>query len=133
MVGDDVLIDQDNNVAVSQELTANNDCDATASSATSCFNSAQNFIDEILQFNGAVGNDFADISQSNDAVIDQNIDLLNSCDESGDGTHDASCSNSAQNFIGPVSQSNDATGAESSDTAVQSNGARNHSKPKRGK
>ena len=27
---DDVLIDQDNNVAVSQDLTANNDCDATA-------------------------------------------------------------------------------------------------------
>ena len=121
--GDDVLIDQDNNVAVSQELTANNDCDATASSATSCFNSAQNFIGEITQFNGAVGNDFADISQSNDAVIDQNIDLLNSCDESGDGIHDASCSNSAQNFIGPVSQSNDATGAEISDAAVQSNGA----------
>ena len=28
---DDVLIDQDNNVAVSQDLSANNDCDATAS------------------------------------------------------------------------------------------------------
>ena len=27
---DDVLIDQDNNVAVSQDLSANNDCDATA-------------------------------------------------------------------------------------------------------
>ena len=27
---DDVLIDQDNNIAVSQDLTANNDCNATA-------------------------------------------------------------------------------------------------------
>ena len=89
--GDDVLIDQDNNVAVSQDLSANNDCDATALNAASCFNSALNFIGEITQINKAIGNDFADISQSNDAVIDQNIDLLNSCDESGDGIHDASC------------------------------------------
>ena len=35
---DDVLIDQDNNVAVSQDLTANNDCDATASNDADCNN-----------------------------------------------------------------------------------------------
>ena len=33
------------------------------------------------------------ISQSNDATIDQNMDLLNSCDESGAGINDATCSN----------------------------------------
>ena len=35
---DDVLIDQDNNVAVSQVLSANNDCDATASNIAFCTN-----------------------------------------------------------------------------------------------
>ena len=35
---DDVLIDQDNNVAVSQDLSANNDCDATASNDAECSN-----------------------------------------------------------------------------------------------
>ena len=33
---DDVLIDQDNNVAVSQAITANNDCDATATNDAVC-------------------------------------------------------------------------------------------------
>ena len=33
---DDVLIDQDNNVAVSQDLSANNDCDATALNDVIC-------------------------------------------------------------------------------------------------
>ena len=35
---DDVLIDQDNNVAVSQVLTANNDCDSTALNDALCAN-----------------------------------------------------------------------------------------------
>ena len=35
---DDVLIDQDNNVAVSQDLSANNDCDATALNIADCNN-----------------------------------------------------------------------------------------------
>ena len=33
---DDVLIDQDNNVAVSQDLSVNNDCDATAENDALC-------------------------------------------------------------------------------------------------
>ena len=32
---DDVLIDQDNNIAVSQDLSANNDCDSTATNDAS--------------------------------------------------------------------------------------------------
>ena len=35
---DDVLIDQDNNVAVSQDLSANNDCDSTATNYAECGN-----------------------------------------------------------------------------------------------
>ena len=49
--------------------------------------------------------------------------MLNSCDESGDGINDAECDNDAVNFIGPVVQTNTATGADESDTVVQSNGA----------
>ena len=35
---DDVLIDQDNNVAVSQDLSANNNCDSTAHNEADCSN-----------------------------------------------------------------------------------------------
>ena len=102
---DDVLIDQDNNVAVSQDLSANNDCDATALNDAICSNfDADNYIESITQDNTATGDGFAHISQSNDAIIDQNMDLLNSCDESGAGINDAICYNAiAHNFIGPVS------------------------------
>ena len=41
----------------------------------------------------ATGDGFAYISQSNDATINQNMDLLNSCDESGAGINDALCDN----------------------------------------
>ena len=52
------------------------------------------------------------------------MDLLNSCDESGAGINDASCSNDfAVNFIGPVDQTNTVSGADQSDTFTQSNGA----------
>ena len=53
---DDVLIDQDNNVAVSQDITANNDCDATASNNADCSN-----IDAV--------NDIFDITQDNTAQV----------------------------------------------------------------
>ena len=39
----------------------------------------------------ATGDGFAAISQSNDATIAQNMDLLNSCDESGAGDNIAAC------------------------------------------
>ena len=91
---DDVLIDQDNNVAVSQDLSANNDCDSTALNDAVCTNNdARNLLTSITQKILATGDDFAQISQSNDATIDQNLDLLNSCDESGAGINDAYCDN----------------------------------------
>ncbi|HTH23337.1 MAG TPA: hypothetical protein VL854_14050, partial [Nitrososphaeraceae archaeon] len=111
---DDVLIDQDNNVAVFQDLSANNDCDATASNIADCTNVVQNFVDLVTQTNTATGDGFADISQTNNAPINQLMDLLNSCGESGDGNNLAQCSNDAGNLIGPVRQTNTATGADNS-------------------
>ena len=122
---DDVLVDQDNNVAVSQDLSANNDCDATATNNALCqnFNPINQF-ESITQVNTALADGFSVISQSNDATINQNIDLLNSCDESGDGDNVAECINSqTTNLIGPIVQINTASGADETDTLSQSNGA----------
>ena len=120
---DDVLIDQDNNVAVSQDLSANNDCDATATNFALCSNDfSDNSIDSITQTNAATGDGFASISQNNEATIAQNMDLLNSCDESGAGINVAICDNNgSSNFIGPVDQSNQALGADENDVITQSN------------
>ena len=123
---DDVLIDQANSVAVSQDLTANNDCNSTALNDAFCDNNDSiNEITSIEQENLATGNDLAQISQSNDATINQNMELLNSCDESGAGINDAFCDNgqnvNARNFIGPIFQSNDVQGADESDAITQSN------------
>ena len=78
----------------------------------------------ITQENTATGDGFASITQSNDATINQNVDLLNSCDESGAGINSADCDNDDaadfHNLIGPVSQSNDANGADNS-VVTQSN------------
>ena len=119
---DDVLIDQENNVAVSQDLSARNNCDATGLNDAICSNfDAANDIQSITQDNTATGDDFADISQSNDATITQTMDLLNSCSESGAGISEAECDNdSAENLIGPVSQTNTATG-DADDDFTQSN------------
>ena len=119
---DDVLIDQDNNIAVSQDLSANNDCDATALNDATCSNfDAANDIESITQENTATGDGFASILQSNDATIDQNMDLLNSCGESGAGFNEATCANdNAHNFIGPIVQTNTADG-DASDAFTQSN------------
>jgi hypothetical protein len=55
---DDVLIDQDNNLDVSQALTAVNDCDSTAENNAQCSNlQAGNFIDSITQDNTAIVTD----------------------------------------------------------------------------
>ena len=69
---DDVLIDQDNNAAVSQDVSVNNDCDATGLNSASCL-AWNNEIDSITQSNDAIGDGFAQISQSNNAIIDQKM------------------------------------------------------------
>ena len=123
--GDDVLIDQENNLAVTQVTSANNNCDSTASNGAICINfNAGNTIDDITQDNTASAGGFASITQSNDATINQNVDLLNSCDESGAGINLALCENADAgdgfNVIGPISQSNDANGGGNA-VATQSN------------
>ena len=112
-------------MAVSQDLTANNDCDATAFNFVICSNNgASNVISSIIQINDATGDGFAAISQNNDGIITQSMDLVNSCDESGADGNFALCdNNSASNFIGPVFQANVAADAAQSDTVAQSNGA----------
>ena len=71
--------------------------------------------------NTLTGDGFAYISQSNDATITQNMDLINSCDESGAGINLALCDNDeAENFIGPIIQANAAEG-DVSDAFTQSN------------
>ena len=122
---DDVLIDQNNNIAVSQDLSANNNCDSTAENSAECSNDLRhNVIDEITQINAATGDGFAYISQNNDATVAQDVDLLNSCDESGAAIDDAECNNDlATNVIGPLSQTNTAEDANQIDTVTQSNGA----------
>ena len=82
-----------------------------------------NEIGSITQTNDAIGDDFAQILQINDAVINQESDVLNSCDESGDGMDDAQCAAASSNSIGPIVQANTAEGAAESDTVAQSNGA----------
>ena len=54
--------------------------------------------------------------------LQQNMNLLNSCGESGAGINNALCdSDDAENFIGPIVQSNDVTSADESDAITQSN------------
>ena len=51
----------------------------------------RNNIVSITQDNGAAASEAAVISQSNNAVVDQNMVLLNDCDETGEGGNDATC------------------------------------------
>ena len=129
---DNSISNQDNNVAVSQDLLTENDCNGTGGNDVECTNEGFddgidifdfNFIAEIDQFNSA---DLAgDVSseQINDLAIGQSGALVNTCDETGGGVNQAICENiDALNFVGPVAQSN-VVDAPNSDTAVQSNGA----------
>ena len=93
------------------------------SAASNLTNGIGDSLNAITQENTATGDDFAQISQSNDATIHQNLDLLFSCDESGDGSNLAICVSGTTNFIEPIAQTNAVTGADESDTVVQSNGA----------
>ena len=77
-----------------------------------CENTAYDIIDSITQDNfvassSGVGAGFV---ESNTVNALQGFDLINTCDESGDGVSIPICTNTAENFIGPVDQSNDITG-----------------------
>ena len=121
------LIDQDNNAAVTQNLVADNTCDGTGTHTADCSNSdAANTITSITQSNTADDELDASSTQFNNAVVDQNMVLLNDCDEAGLGSSDAFCQNfDPANFIGPITQTsiNEAGGEADGATIAQSNDA----------
>ena len=129
---DNSISNQDNNVAVSQDLLTENDCNGTGGNDVECTNEGFedgvdifdfNFIAEIDQFNSAELAGDVSSEQINDLSIGQSGNLVNTCDETGGGVNFAICENiDALNFVGPVGQVN-VVDALNSDTAVQSNGA----------
>ena len=120
------VIDQDNNVALSQDLFAVNNCDGTDGNDALCINDGDvdvNVIGDIEQHNDAfaVGNAISE--QFNDLAADQNVDLFNRCSETETGVNIASCDNEVINTIGPIDQSSsneagDAVGATISQSNV---------------
>ena len=130
---DDSISDQSNNVAVSQDLSAENDCNGTGGNEVTCTNDGFNdlveiddfnFIASIDQFNsGTLSGDISSV-QLNDLAIDQTGSLVNTCDETDGNVNQAACTNTdVGNLVGPVSQSNTVDTTANSDTADQSNGA----------
>ena len=102
----DSSIDQANNVGLSQDITADNTCGATGTSIADCSNiDAFNDIFGITQGNMAHGVQDASSTQFNNAVVDQNMVLLNDCDETEVGNNEADCTNfEPSNIIGPITQ-----------------------------
>ena len=129
-------IDQDNNVALSQDITADNTCSATGDNFADCTNDEGfNAILGVVQDNEAHAFEDASSTQFNNAVVDQNMVLLNDCDETEEGGNDAICFNDEPtNIIGPIAQtsSNEAGGQALGATIAQSN-VWNSSKPASGK
>ena len=129
---DNSISNQDNNVAVSQDLLTENDCNGTGGNDVQCTNDGFedgidifdfNFIAEIDQFNDAILTGDVSSAQVNDVALAQTGALVNTCDETGGGVNQAVCENvDLLSFVGPISQSN-VVNAPDSDTAVQSNGA----------
>jgi hypothetical protein len=112
--------DQVNNFGAAQHAAAENDCDESGLGDTNdlaaCENLGFNTIVSafflLTQDNTANGADDAVFTQTNDAPsLIQAFDLENDCNESEDGNNDVSCDADAENFVGPVSQANDATGS----------------------
>ena len=95
---DNSIFNQDNNVAVSQDLLLDNDCDGTATNTVFCSNDNiigenVNNIQSIAQDNIADNSGDAFSNQGNSIAVDQNAGLVNTCDETGTGNNDADCFN----------------------------------------
>ena len=115
---------QNNNIPViNQVIVAENDCDqadeqsADGANLATCSNfDAFNSITSITQSNVAQGTHVDDISKTNTGSFSQDMTLNNDCDATtftDDGDNDAECNNnSAENSIGPVAQTNTATGLD---------------------
>ena len=90
-----------------------NNCDESGSGdhTALCENDADTGLASITQSNDANGNPAnIDFDQDNSIFTFHRADLRNTCGETGTGVHDAGCFNDVDNFIGPVAQSNTATG-----------------------
>ena len=84
----------------------------------------------------AHGVEDASSTQFNNAVVDQNMVLLNDCDETEEGDSEASCSNfEPSNFIGPIAQTSyNEAGVEALGATIASvKRSSNSSKPASGK
>ena len=105
------IIDQDNNVALSQGLFAENDCDGTDGNLALCTNDGDddvNEIGEIDQDNEAFVTGNAISEQLNELAVDQNVALFNFCSETDNGVNQPSCANdNILNDIGPIAQTSD--------------------------
>ena len=97
---DNSISDQGNNVAVSQDLLADNDCNGTGGNVVQCTNDGFtdfddiddfNFISSIDQFNSATLSGDVSSVQINDLAIAQGGALVNTCDETGGGVNQAAC------------------------------------------
>ncbi len=103
-------IKQVNNIKLTQSQDQQLQCDESGpgDNLASCSNDATNQADSITQINTGTGN--GNINQGNNANIIQTAKQQDECNESGPGDNTATCQNSATNIVGPVSQTNDATG-----------------------
>ena len=114
---------QSNGAQVTQNLEAVNDCDEedTGFNFAICENELSiNQINPITQTNNAIVG--GDTVQSNFVGMNQDMQLENVCDETGLGDNAALCNNNlATNFIGQVSQLNDADGSGDADFTQNNN------------
>jgi hypothetical protein len=100
-----------NLIDISQKISQANFCSEfeAGSNFVSCNNNAANtFSGDIVQVNDGYGDD---LRYSNEVDIAQKINQANFCDETGDGTNFAGCTNDAINTIdGDIVQVNDGHG-----------------------
>ena len=93
---DNSISNQDNNVAVSQDLLAENDCNGTGGNDVICTNDGDDDVNDIGiidQFNTATLAGDVSSEQINDVSVAQSGVLVNTCDETGGGVNQATCEN----------------------------------------
>jgi hypothetical protein len=105
-------IEQGNKANVAQTIEQQIKCGESGAGDNNavCQNQATNNIDSLSQTNTATAFDNGNIKQGNNADVVQRIAQQNTCGESGAGDNNAVCQNDAGNFIGSITQTNDANG-----------------------
>ena len=112
---EEATIAQTNQIDITQNLGAVNDCDESGSgdNFATCDNDALNSIESITQTNTGVASGDDSVSQFNFVGINQNLQTTNDCDESGGGNNEKECTINSSNEIGNIVQTNDATATDS--------------------